>query len=71
MYPLGGGGNGGPTETWRSDITRQSAIFIDQPLAACFIAGVNGGSGTFAPSGSNVAYSAGAAKTYPVNKGTT
>lgn len=30
-----------PTETWRSDVTRASAIFVDQPLAACVITGVN------------------------------
>lgn len=71
MYPLGGGGNGGPTETWRSDVTRQSAIFIDQPLAACFIAGVNGGAGNFAPTGQNIAYSAGVAETYPTQGGAT
>lgn len=41
MYPLGGGGNGGPRETFRSDITRASAIAVDQPKAACFITGVN------------------------------
>lgn len=29
-----------PTETWRSDVTRASAIFIDQPKAACLITGV-------------------------------
>lgn len=29
-----------PTETWRSDVTRASAIFIDQPLAACILTGV-------------------------------
>jgi hypothetical protein len=29
-----------PTETWRSDTTRASAIFIDQPLSACIITGV-------------------------------
>ena len=27
-------------ETWRSDVTRASAIFIDQPLAACVLNGV-------------------------------
>lgn len=26
-----------PTETWRSDVTRASAIFVDQPLSACLI----------------------------------
>jgi hypothetical protein len=29
-----------PRETWRSDITRQSAIVIDQPKAACVITNV-------------------------------
>lgn len=29
-----------PTETWRSDTTRASAIFIDQPLSACILSGV-------------------------------
>ena len=42
LYGEGNGPNGGPTESWRSDTTRQSAIFIDQPLACCFIVGVNG-----------------------------
>lgn len=69
MYGEGNGPNGGPTESWRTDTTRASAIFLDQPLAACFIVGVNGGSGTFAPSGTNVAYSAGVAETYPTDKG--
>jgi hypothetical protein len=65
MYGEGNGPNGGPREAFRCDVTRQSAIFVDQPLAACFIAGVNGGSGNF---GSNaIAYSAGSAETYPVN----
>lgn len=41
MYGEGGGPNGGPTESWRSDTTRQSAIFIDQPLAAVVISGVH------------------------------
>lgn len=70
MYGEGNGPNGGPTESFRTDITRASAIFIDQPLAACFIAGVNGGSGTFA-GGGGVAYSAGTAETYPSNGGAT
>jgi len=26
-----------PTETWRSDVTRASAIFVDQPLSACIL----------------------------------
>lgn len=41
MYGVGNGPNGGPNETWRSDITRQSAIFLDQPLAAVVISGVH------------------------------
>lgn len=60
MYGLGNGPNGGPTEAWRTDTTRQSAIFIDQPFAACFILGVNGGSGTTA----GVSFDAGTAETY-------
>lgn len=43
MYPEGGGGNGGPREAFRADITRQSAIGIDQPKAACLITGVTAG----------------------------
>lgn len=42
MYGEGNGPNGGPTESWRTDTTRQSAIFVDQPLSCVFIAGVNG-----------------------------
>lgn len=37
-----------PTETWRSDVTRASAIFIDQPKAGCVITGINGGDHTLA-----------------------
>lgn len=37
LYPEGNGPNGGPTESWRSDTVRQSAVVIDQPLAACII----------------------------------
>lgn len=40
MYGEGGGPNGGPTESWRSDFTRASAIGIDQPKAGVFISGV-------------------------------
>lgn len=61
LYGEGNGPNGGPTESFRSDITRASGIFVDQPKAACWIVGVNGGSGTF----SGVSYSAGTALTYP------
>jgi hypothetical protein len=55
MYGEGNGPNGGPTESWRTDTTRASAIFVDQPQSVCFIAGVNGGSSTF----DGVAYSSG------------
>lgn len=41
MYGEGNGPMGGPTETWRSDITRKTAIGLDQPLAACWITGVS------------------------------
>lgn len=40
MYGEGGGPNGGPTESWRTDITRASAIFLDQPKAVVLINGV-------------------------------
>ena len=40
MYGEGGGPNGGPTESWRTDITRASAIFLDQPKAVVLIQGV-------------------------------
>lgn len=63
LYGEGNGPNGGPTESYRSDITRASGIFLDQPKAACWIVGVNGGSGTF----SGIAYSAGTARTYPTS----
>lgn len=46
LYPEGGGGNGGPTESFRTDTTRASAIFLDQPKAVVLIAGVNGGTGS-------------------------
>lgn len=41
MYGEGNGPNGGPTESWRTDITRASAMFLDQPLAAVVISGVH------------------------------
>lgn len=41
MYGEGNGPNGGPTESWRTDTTRQSALFVDQPLAVCTILGVH------------------------------
>lgn len=43
MYGEGNGPNGGPTESFRSDITRSSAIFIDNPRCACLITGVTAG----------------------------
>lgn len=43
MYPEGGGPNGGPTESWRSDTSRKRVNGIDQPLAACWITGIQGG----------------------------
>jgi hypothetical protein len=33
-----------PTETWRSDVTRMSAVFIDQPKAGIVLTGINDGS---------------------------
>ncbi|WP_010541896.1 hypothetical protein [Dietzia alimentaria] len=42
MYPEGGGPNGGPTESWRSDTSRKRVNGIDQPLAACWITGIKG-----------------------------
>lgn len=65
MYGEGGGPNGGPKEAWRSDFTRASAIFIDQPLAVVLIAGVNGGTSTETIGGRSVTLQAGTASTYP------
>lgn len=42
LYGEGNGPNGGPREAFRTDITRQSAIGIDQPLAAVIINGTVG-----------------------------
>jgi hypothetical protein len=42
LYGEGNGPNGGPTESFRTDITRASAIFLDQPKACVLINGVNG-----------------------------
>lgn len=67
LYGEGNGGNGGPTESWRTDITRASAIFIDQPKAVVLIAGVNGGTQTYSVGGRNVTLAAGTAETYPPN----
>lgn len=35
-----------PTETWRTDVSRMSAVFIDQPKAGLVITGINGGDHT-------------------------
>lgn len=40
LYGEGGGPNGGPTESWRSDTTQKRAVGLDQPKAACWITGV-------------------------------
>lgn len=40
LYPEGNGPNGGPTQSWRSDATRERVYAADQPLAACWISGV-------------------------------
>lgn len=40
MYPEGGGPNGGPTESHRTDATMKRAMGVDQPKAACWITGV-------------------------------
>ncbi len=40
LYGEGGGPNGGPTETWRTDVTHKRAMGLDQPKAACWITGV-------------------------------
>lgn len=40
LYAEGGGPNGGPTESHRSDATMKRASGIDEPLAACWITGV-------------------------------
>jgi hypothetical protein len=40
LYGEGGGPNGGPTESWRSDTTRKRVLGVDQGLAACWITGI-------------------------------
>jgi hypothetical protein len=40
LYPEGNGPNGGATQSWRSDTTRERVTGVDQPLAACWITGV-------------------------------
>jgi len=40
LYPEGGGPNGGPRETWRSDASQKRAMGIDQPKAAMWLTGL-------------------------------
>lgn len=65
MYGEGNGPNGGPTESFRSDTTRASAIFFDQPKAVVLIVGVNGGTGNQSVGGRTVTLAAGTATTVP------
>ncbi len=37
-----------PTETWRTDVTRMSAVFIDQPKAGLVLTGINDGNHSIA-----------------------
>lgn len=65
LYGEGGGPNGGPTESFRTDVTRASAIFIDQPKAVVLIAGVNGGTNSMTVGGRTFTLAAGTAEVYP------
>lgn len=40
LYAEGGGPNGGPRETWRSDASQKRAIGLDQPKAGLWLTGV-------------------------------
>ncbi|MGW5377446.1 phage major capsid protein [Nocardia sp. NPDC003999] len=40
LYPEGGGPNGGPRETWRSDASHKRAIGLDQPKAGLWLTGL-------------------------------
>lgn len=40
LYPEGGGPNGGPRETWRSDASHKRAMGLDQPKAALWLTGL-------------------------------
>ncbi|QGJ87252.1 major capsid protein [Gordonia phage Wocket] len=40
LYAEGGGPNGGPRETWRSDASHKRAIGLDQPKAALWLTGL-------------------------------
>lgn len=65
MYGEGGGPNGGPTESFRTDVTRASAIFFDQPKAVVLIAGVNGGTSSVTVGGRTFTLAAGTVTTQP------
>ncbi|MCT7372697.1 phage major capsid protein [Mycolicibacterium llatzerense] len=40
LYPEGNGPNGGPTETWRSDMTHKRVKALDQPKAGIWLTGL-------------------------------
>lgn len=40
LYPEGNGPNGGPTETFRSDMTHKRAMALDQPKAGIWLTGL-------------------------------
>ncbi len=40
LYAEGGGPNGGPRETWRSDASQKRALGLDQPKAGLWLTGV-------------------------------
>lgn len=40
LYGEGGGPNGGPNESWRSDMSQIRAMGVDEPLSACWITGI-------------------------------
>lgn len=54
MYGEGNGPNGGPREAFRSDMTRASAIAIDQPKAAVVITGVSDALNTYPTAGGTI-----------------
>ncbi|GJJ23729.1 phage major capsid protein [Mycolicibacterium mageritense] len=40
VYPEGNGPNGGPTETWRADMTHKRVAALDQPKAGLWLTGL-------------------------------
>ncbi|ORA24894.1 hypothetical protein [Mycobacterium aquaticum] len=40
LYPEGNGPNGGPTETWRADMTHKRVMALDQPKAGLWLTGL-------------------------------